>query len=234
MTKTAKIAFRLFLTGLLCLIPFTTPASAARLQFKLDFWDEESNLVGNGQFSYDDALSTCLTTSGGGVCEPNDPLYGLLDAIIVTNLLTNASATIAGKTWGLVGTSWWSDDDSGQISNSLFSVRGNYFMQENELLFQDIRENVLTQTGFLNLYIAESSDNQGAGNWQLSFFDLNSPNGFQSDSGTWQARPILANSSAEKVPEPSNLIGRLIALGFASYPQGQVIIPKLLSLLKSK
>ncbi len=232
MTKTAKIAFRLFLTGLLCLIPFTTPASAAILQFKLDFWDEESNLVGNGQFSYDDALSTCLTTSGGGVCEPNDPLYGLLDAIIVTNLLTNASATLAGKTWGLVGTSWWSDDDSGQISNSLFSVRGNYFMRENELLFQDIRENVLTQTGSLNLYITESSDYQGTGNWQLGFINLNSPNGYQTDSGTWQARLRAADSSAEKVPEPSTLIASLISISLASSSPSQVIIARLFALSK--
>ncbi len=232
MTKTPKIAFRLLLSGLLCLIPLATPASAAILQFKGDFFDEERNLVGNGQFSYDDESLTCLELSPAGVCEPNDPLYGLLDAMLVTHLLTDASATLAGKTWGLVGTSWWSDDDSGQIANSLFTVRGSSFIRENELLFQDIWEDVLSQTGALNLYITESSDNQGTGNWQLGFINLNSPNGYQTDSGTWQARLRSADSSAEKVPEPSALIGSLIALGFASSSPSQVIIARLFALSK--
>ena len=226
MTKTPKIALNFFLTGLSFFISLTAPASAALLNFQVNFLDENSNLVGNGQFSYDDESSTCLELSPAGVCEPNDPLFGLLDAMIVTNLLTDVSATVGGKTWGLGGTSWWSDDDSGQLASSLLSLRGNFSLRENNLFFQDILETPLTTTGSLNLSITQSSDSQGEGNWQLSFFDPNNPNGINSDSGTWQARQLLPEppSSSEKVPEPSTLIASLISIGLASYSQRKVII----------
>ena len=211
MSETPKIALNLVLTGLGLFVAATRPAEAATFQFELSFFDENRNPVGNGQFSYDDAEVTCIQLSPAGVCEPNDPLFGLLDAILVKNVLTDFSATVDGENWHLSLVSWWNDESSGQLAGSQLVSRSGPRVRDNFWFFGD------PFFGREQLYLdfVQSSEPNAEGNWGLQVFPSNSSMEPKFNSGTWQARRAdveLQPSSAETVPEPSTLVGSFISL----------------------
>ena len=220
MSETPKIALNLVLTGLVLFVAATVPAEAATFQFELSFFDENRTPVGNGQFSYDDESVTCIQLSPAGVCEPNDPLFGWLDAILVKNVLTDFSATVDGENWHLSLVSWWNDDSSGQLAGSQLVSRSGPRVRDNFWLFGDPffgREQ-------LSLDFAQSSDTNAQGTWGLQVLPSNSSMEPKFNSGTWQARRAdveFQPSPAETVPEPSTLVGSFLALVLGYYCRGR-------------
>ncbi len=213
MYKTSKIAFSLATTSLGFLINITS-ASAAIIKFDLGFFDGNNTQVGAGQFSYDDNTSTCFETSFGGDCNSSDE-YKKYDTILVENALTDFSAVIDGENWNGYYGHWWSDETSGQLPGEQSVSRYGIDISNNRWFFGDpyFGERAMIMD------ISESSNTFGTGSCLQQILPENGGEPIMG-SGFWQATKVEANPSpieTETVPEPSTVLGFLIAVGLVGY-----------------
>jgi len=89
---------------------------AAHVNWQLTFFNESGQSVGNGQFSYNTEVTTCIEFNNGGSCNVYSP-GSHIDAMEVQTVIDPISIELSGLDWG-AGTSrtmyvqgWWNDNN---------------------------------------------------------------------------------------------------------------------------
>lgn len=229
MFRISKLSQYLPLAGLSLLIG-AIPVTAATVTFDLDFFDDSGAEVGDGQFSYDDEETlTCLQITNSFDCFPESSFEELsvqeisdlymAPVTILNNVLTDFSANIYGIDWNESYETWWSDDETEQLPGQISVSRSGSFASFNSWFFGDP---FLGTEQFL-MNFDSSSDTFGEGTWFQSLVEPVFPNPdspFET-GGTWQATRVTSSpaSASETVPEPSTIVGTLMAMVFVYLSQ---------------
>ncbi|WP_413166357.1 hypothetical protein ACL6C3_06545 [Capilliphycus salinus ALCB114379] len=186
------------------------PAQAANIkEWKIDFFDNAGELVGEGGFSYNLDTESYVPYY---FCEPFCDEYS---GFYVETGLNSFNADLPGYNWSLgdsAGYYWW-DEETKSPNNASISRYGIYF-SDDSWFFGD---------PYFAEYFLRMDGTQGSGSWShaLSYDFLNEDNegeegylgGFYKfyNSGTWVATPI---------PEPATVFGLIAVFGFGVlFPQ---------------
>ena len=157
---------------------------------------------------------------------------------IINNPITDFDVDIYGVNWSLLDadTTWWSDEATGQAPGYRAQARTSGRPAYGSWFFGDS----FFSTEFLTVDFDRSSDTFGAGTWsQLIQFVDDPPSDlpvepgepFSRTSGTWEATIVGATPAPSvptpepnpepdnpaSVPEPSNILSTLIAMGLGCF-----------------
>jgi hypothetical protein len=186
--KTAAIA----LSAVVGAGTITTSAQAATLTWGLTFFDHAGQPVGNGEFSYDDEVSTFVQTI---------PIAAPV-GFEVNTALTRFSATVLGTGWNLgdrPGVTWWQPTETKNLGQQ---VIGRYGIAIADTWF-------FGDGAFGTRQFSLQSNPQNPAGWSGSWVQSIAGLVPSFGSGSWSATP-----SSAAVPEPSTVLGvTLIAVG---------------------